>query len=65
MARKVVRAVDTWTPCKCKKETPQADSQLVPEMKHWQGLGNYNLSIRVDIAEWDTVQVTLYVESGQ
>lgn len=64
MARKVVRAADTWTR-KLKKETPQADSQLVPEMKHWQGLGNYKLSIRVDIAEWDTVQVTLYVELGQ
>lgn len=65
MDRKVVRATDTWTHCKCKKEIPQSDSQLVPEMKHWQGLGNYTLSIRVDIAEWDTVQVTLYVEFGQ
>lgn len=65
MDRKVVRAAYTWTHCKCKKEIPQADSQLVPEMKHWQGLGNYKLSIRVDIAEWDTVQVTLYVEFAQ
>lgn len=35
------------------------------EIKHWQDIGNYKISVRVDIVKWDILRVTLCVEFGK